>query len=91
MDFDSDKAELVRFLEFLQKKEIDMVTYRNLFGALSRAYPKENLPEKFQHVVQSLGTEVRHQYAPLLEQVRNSTNPQDILDALLRGIRARKK
>ena len=91
MTFDSDKAELIKFLEFLQKKEIHMVVYRNLFGALNRAYPEQNLVQQFERLTQTLGTEVQRQFAPLLEQVRNSTDPQSTLDALLQGIRARQK
>jgi len=89
---ESDKAEVISFLNFLQKREIEFLAYRTLFSALNHAYPEEHLPEKFLGLVNPpMGTEVRKKYAPLVELVQKSTDSTALVSAVLRWIQSRKQ
>ncbi len=75
MSLESDKKEIIAFLNLLQKKETEFVVYQTLFAGLNHAYPEDHLFDRFQDQVNSpLGWGVRQKYVPLVELVRQSAD-----------------
>lgn len=92
MSLQSDKDEVISFLNFLRKKEAEFLAYRNLFAAMNRQYPHEQLGPKYLKLVDDLkGMEIQQKYAGLAERVQSATDQAALLAEVLNWIQSREK